>query len=109
MLTSAELQSTLQIEYELQLEAMDEQALRALLADPIALNRLTPAHMSFSEGRRIAEATLEQLLARRSPGGEPVNPQKAESLWAQWFKPFWMPLFGARKGGADARPTQSTD
>ena len=34
MLTLAELQSTLQIEYELQLEAMDEQALRALLADP---------------------------------------------------------------------------
>ena len=98
MLTLAELQSTLQIEYELQLEAMDEQALRALLADPTALNRLMPAHMSFTEGRRIGEATLEQLLARRPPSGEPVNSQKSEPLWAQWFKPFWMPLFGARKG-----------
>ena len=98
MLTLAELQSTLQIEYELQLEAMDEQALRALLADPTALNRLMPAHMSFTEGRRIGEATLEQLLARRPPSGEPVNPQKVEPLWAQWFKPFWMPRFGARKG-----------
>ena len=99
MLTLAELQSTLQIEYELQLEAMDEQALRALLADPIALNPLVPAHMSFTEGRRIAEATLEQLLARKPPTGETVIPHKAGLLWAQWFKPFWMlPLFGARKG-----------
>jgi hypothetical protein len=99
MLTLAELQSTLQIEYELQLEAMDEQALRALLADPLALNRLMPAHMSFTEGRRIAEATLEQLLARKPPSGEPVIPHKAEPLWAQWFKPFWTPLlFGGRKG-----------
>ena len=99
MLTLAELQSTLQIEYELQLEAMDEQALRALLADPTALNPLVPAHMSFTEGRRIAEATLEQLLARKPPSGEPVIPHKAGPLWAQWFKPIWMPLlFGARKG-----------
>jgi hypothetical protein len=98
MLTLAELQSTLQIEYELQLEAMDEQTLRALLTDPIALNAMMPAHMNFTEGRRIAEATLEQLLARQSPGTETGIPQKALPQWAQWFKPFWMlPLFGARK------------
>jgi hypothetical protein len=99
MLTLSELQSTLEIEYELQLETMDEQALRALLADPIALNARMPAHMSFAEGSRIAEATLEQLLARKPPDGEPVISQKAESRWAQWFKPVWIPLlFGARKG-----------
>ncbi|CAE6777128.1 hypothetical protein R69927_04017 [Paraburkholderia domus] len=98
MLTLAELQSTLQIEYELQLEAMDEQALRSLLADPFGLNALMPAHMSFTERRRIAEVTLEQLLARKPPSAEPVIPHKAEPLWAQWFKPLWMPLlFGARK------------
>jgi hypothetical protein len=99
MLTLAELQSTLQIEYELQLEAMDERTLRGLLADPIALNALVPAFMSFTEGRRIAEATLVQLLARKPPSVEPVIPQEAAPFWAQWFKPFWMlPLFGVRKG-----------
>jgi len=98
MLTLAELQSTLQIEYELQLEAMDEQALRGLLANPIALNALVPAFMSFTEGRRIAEATLAQLLTRKSPSAGQVSTREAAPLWAQWFKPFWMlPLFGARK------------
>ena len=97
MLTLAELQSTLQIEYELQLEAMDEQTLRDLLADPIALNAMVPAFMSFTEARRVAEATLAQLVARKPPSGEPVI--QATPFWAQWFKPFWMmPLFGARKG-----------
>ncbi|RZF24355.1 hypothetical protein EVC45_39315 [Paraburkholderia sp. UYCP14C] len=99
MLTLAELQSTLQIEYELQLEAMDEQTLRGLLADPIALNRLVPAFMSFTEGRRIAEATFEQLLARSPLGAESVIPHDAAPLWAQWVKSLWMlPLFSARKG-----------
>ena len=97
MLTLAELQSTLQIEYELQLEAMDEQTLRDLLADPIALNAMVPAFMSFTEARRIAEATLAQLVARKPPSGEPLT--QATPVWAQWFNPFWMmPLFGARKG-----------
>ncbi|TCK32860.1 hypothetical protein B0G84_8766 [Paraburkholderia sp. BL8N3] len=99
MLTLAELQSTLQIEYELQLEAMDEQALRALLGDPLALNLLMPGHMSTGEGRWIAETTLEQLLARKPPSAEPVIRHKADALWTKWFKPFWMRLlFGARKG-----------
>jgi hypothetical protein len=99
MLTLTELQSTLEIEYELQLEAMDEQALRALLADPVALNARLPAHMSLAEGSRIAETTLEQLLARKSPDGEPVIPDKAEPRRAQWFKPPWIQLlFGTRKG-----------
>jgi hypothetical protein len=100
MLTFAELQSTLQIEYELQLEAMDEQALRGLLADPIVLNALVPAFMSFTEGRRIAESTLAQVRARKPSSTERVVSDQTVSLWAQWFKPFWMlPLFGARKGG----------
>ncbi|MGF6810746.1 hypothetical protein OKW30_005938 [Paraburkholderia sp. Clong3] len=99
MLTLAELQSTLQIEYELQLEAMDEQTLRGLLADPIALNGLMPAFMSFAEGRRIAEATLVQLLARKPSNADRRIPHEPAPLWAQWLKPFWMlPLFGARKG-----------
>jgi hypothetical protein len=98
MLTLSELQSTLEIEYELQLEAMDEQTLRVLLTDPFALNALMPAHMGFTEGRRIAKATLEQLLARKPPSAEPVISHKAAPQWAQWFRPFWMaPLFGARK------------
>jgi hypothetical protein len=99
MLTLVELQSTLQIEYELQLEAMDEPTLRALLADATALNALMPAHMSFKEGCQIAEATLEKLLAHRPPCDEPLTPHRAAPLWAQWFKSFWMlPRFAARKG-----------
>jgi hypothetical protein len=80
-------------------QSQDEQTLRGLLVDPIALNALVPAFMSFTEGRRIAEAALVQLLARRPPSAEPVIPHEAASFWAQWVKPFWMPpLFGARKG-----------
>ncbi|TCG08835.1 hypothetical protein BZM27_09295 [Paraburkholderia steynii] len=100
MLTFAELQSTLQIEYELQLEAMDEQTLRGLLADPIALNALVPAFMSFTDGRRIAESTLAQLRTRMPLSAQRGVPHEAAPLWAQWFKPFWtMTLFGARKRG----------
>jgi hypothetical protein len=98
MLTLAELQSTLQIEYELRLESMDEQTLRALLADPIALNAQVPAFMSGTEGRCIAEATLLQLLARKPSSAERVIAREPAPLWTQWFKSFWtLPLFGARR------------
>jgi hypothetical protein len=98
MLTLAELRSTLQIEYELQLEAMDEQTLRGLLSDPVALNAQVPAFMSVTEGRQIAEGTLLQLLARKASSAERVIACEPAPLWTQWFKPLTLPLFGARKG-----------
>jgi hypothetical protein len=95
MLTLDELQSCLQIEYELHLEALGEEGLRPLLADPAALGALIPAHLSDAEGRRIAEATLAELIARKRSDAErsehplPLEPPIA---WAQLFKPFWMPF-----------------
>jgi hypothetical protein len=70
MLTLAEIESTLQIEYELQLEALGEQALRDLPAEPAGFRQLAPRHLSDAEVRTIAEATLAELVPRKAPASE---------------------------------------
>jgi hypothetical protein len=92
MLTLAELESTLQIEYELQLEALDEQALRELLAEPTALRRLAPPHLSDDEVRRIADATLAAVIARKAPAAAAPAPAELPAAWARLFTWFWTPL-----------------
>jgi hypothetical protein len=67
MLTLAEIESALQIEYELQLEALGEQAFRDLLAEPAGFSQLAPRHSSDAEVRTIAEATLAESVARKAP------------------------------------------
>lgn len=92
MLTLAEMESTLQIEYELQLETFSEEALRELLADAAALNALIPEHLSDVEGRRIAEATLAKLVARKTSDGAPAALSAPAPAWDQIFALFWMPF-----------------
>jgi len=91
MLTLAEIESTLQIEYELQLESLDEQSLRDLLADTAALRRLAPSHLGDAQMRGIAQSTLVALLARRAPAPEPGAPTELQRAWAQMFTWFWTP------------------
>ena len=92
MLTLAEIESTQQFDYELRLEAMGEEALRELLADAAALRRLIPRHMSDAEGRRIAEATLAELVARQAEVAEPPAPTGPHSAWDPFFALFWTPF-----------------
>jgi hypothetical protein len=92
MLTLGELESTLQIEYELQLEALGEQALRELLADEAALGRLIPGHISYAEGRRIAEVTLAELIAKKKPVAAPSAQPATSSPWGQLFSLFSVPF-----------------
>jgi hypothetical protein len=76
MLRSAELEGSRQTEFEQQLEALDEDALRELLADAAALRRLASQHMSEAECRRIVEAALAQSIARKAaiPQSLPAQP-----------------------------------
>jgi hypothetical protein len=92
MLTLTEIESTQQFDYELRLEAMGEEALRGLLADAPALRRLIPRHMSDAEGRRIAEATLAELVARQAEVAEPPSPTGPHSAWDPFFALFWTPF-----------------
>ena len=89
MLTLAEIESTLQIEFELRLEALDEPALRHLLADPAELRREAPHHLKLEEAHSIVEATLADLLAQRAPGAAPPEPAPP---WAQLVSWLWTPL-----------------
>ena len=91
MLTLAEMESTLQIEYELKLERFGEVTLRELLADAVALNKLVPEHLSDAEGRRIAESTLAELVARNTPDTPPLA-SDPKSLWEQTFTLIWAPF-----------------
>jgi len=92
MLTLAEIESTWQFEYELRLEAFDEEALRDLLGDAAALRRLIPPHMSDAEGRSIAEATLAELMARKAVDPQPPTPSEPQPAWAQLLTVFWTPF-----------------
>ena len=89
MLTLAEIESTMQIEFELRLEALEEQALRELIADAAALRRLTPRHLSAAEGRAIAEATLADMVARKASPPEPPATPEPESAWIRLLTMFW--------------------
>jgi len=79
MLTLAEIESTLQIEYEWQLEALEEKVLRELLADARALGRLIPQHVSDAEGRSLAEEKLAALMASQPSGEGRAAPSEAGS------------------------------
>jgi hypothetical protein len=92
MLTLSEIESTQQIEFELQLEALDEQSLRDLLADAAELRRIAPPHLSDDELRSIAEATLIALLARNAPAPQASASPASQPAWAQWLEWFWAPL-----------------
>lgn len=92
MLTSGELESTLQIEYELRLEALGEQGVRELLADAAALRRLIPGHFSDAEGRRIAEVTLAELIANKTSNASPSARSETRSAWDQLFSLFSVPF-----------------
>jgi hypothetical protein len=92
MLTLAEIESTMQIDYELRLEALGEEALRALLADAAALRAQIPMHLSDADGRRIAEATLAELIASKTPAPQSAHPSAPLSAWTQLFKMLWTPF-----------------
>ena len=92
MLTLAEIESTQQFDYEVQIEALGEAALRELLADAAALRRLIPRHMSDAEGRSIAEAALAELMARKAVDPEPPAPSEPQPAWAQLLTLFWTPF-----------------
>jgi len=87
MLTLAEIESTMQIEYELKLEALGVPALRKLLADRAALCRLAPQHLDEAQLRAIAKATLAELLAREAPAPAAPATVPAAPAWP------WAPLF----------------
>jgi hypothetical protein len=90
MLTLAEIESTLQIEFELRLEALDEPALRQLLADAAELRRQAPYHLSLAEARGIVDATLAEMLARHTPSPAPAP--EPPWPWSQLVGWLWAPL-----------------
>lgn len=92
MLTLAEIESTLQIDYELRLEAFGEEALRVLLADAAALKRLIPGHLSDADGRRIAEVTLAELIAQKASDAAPSAPSELRPAWNQLLLLLRMPF-----------------
>ena len=91
MLTMAEIESTLQIDYELRLEKLGEQAVRELLADAAALWQIIPGHMSNADGRRIAETVLVELIARKTFDPVPAAAQPPRSAWDQFINLFKVP------------------
>lgn len=93
MLTLSEIESTQQFDFELRLEAMGEQALRAALADLGALQALAPAHLSRERVLQIATATLEDLVARSVPTAAPAaaSAKPVAPNWFEWFTGFWLP------------------
>ncbi len=92
MLTLEEIESTMQIEYELRLEALGAEALRDLLADPAALRRLAPPHLDDAQVRGIAKTTLAELVSREAPAPDARAPLEHSLPWAQVFTWFWTPL-----------------
>jgi hypothetical protein len=90
MLTLAEIESTLQIEFELRLEALDEQSLHHLLADAAELRRAAPHHLSLAEARGIVEATLDDVCVRQRPSAAP--PPEPAWPWGSLLGWLWTPL-----------------
>ena len=93
MLTLEELEGSRQTEFEQQLEALGEDALRGLLADAAALRRLLPQHISDAEGRRIVEAALAQSIANKTAGPQSLPAQSAQRSVLAWL----LELFRARR------------
>ncbi|NML16108.1 hypothetical protein [Azohydromonas caseinilytica] len=98
MLTWSEIESTMQIEFELRLEAQEEAVLRELLEQPALLRRMAPGHLTDDEVRAIAEKALADVVARNAAAAaaaallEPAQSQPAAALWHwptlfSWFRP----------------------
>ena len=92
MLTLAEIESSFQIDYEWQLEALGAPALRALLADPAALKKMIPDHMNAADGRSLAEAKLLELTTCKPGNAAPSAPSQTRSAWDQFFTLLKSPL-----------------
>src|SRR5205823_1955367 len=92
MLTLAEIESTLLIEFELRLETFDEQSLRHLLADAAELRRQAPPHLSLPQAHTIVEATLADLLAREAPSPAPAPAPESLWPWSSLIGWLWTPL-----------------
>ena len=102
MLTWSEIQSTMQIEFELRLEAMEEALLRELLQHPQMLRRLAPGHLTDEEVQAIGDQALEAVLARKAAEAAAAaaaallrapaesQPAAAGGLWPTLFP--WMGL-----------------
>jgi hypothetical protein len=100
MLTWSEIQSTMQIEFELKLETQEEDVLRELLEHPDLLRRMAPGHLTDDEVQAIAENALETVLARKAAEAaaaaaaamqKPAEPVPAA---AGWLWPALFPWFG---------------
>jgi hypothetical protein len=93
MLTWSEIQSTMQIEFELKLEAQEEDVLRELLEQPQLLRRMAPGHLNDEEVQAIAEKALDIVVARKAAEAaaaallQPAEarPAAAELLWPLLF------------------------
>jgi hypothetical protein len=93
MLTWSEIQSTMQIEFELKLEAQEEDVLRELLEHPQLLRRMAPGHLNDEEVQAIAEKALDIVVARKAAEAaaaallQPAEarPAAAELLWPLLF------------------------
>lgn len=102
MLTWSEIQSTMQIEFELKLEAQDEEVLCELLEHPALLRRMAPGHLDDDEVQAIAERAVEVVRARKAAEAaaaaaaaaalqKPAEPLPAA---AAWLWPTLFPWFG---------------
>jgi hypothetical protein len=100
MLTWSEIQSTMQIEFELQLEAQEEDVLRELLQHPDLLRRMAPGHLADDEIQAIAESALEIVLQRKAAEAAAAaaaamqKPAEALPAAAGWLWPSLFPWFG---------------
>jgi hypothetical protein len=100
MLTWSEIQSTMQIDFELKLEAQDEDVLRELLEHPALLRRMAPGHLSDDEVQDIAEKALEAMQARKAAEAAAAaaaalqKPAEPVPVAAAWLWPTLFPWFG---------------
>lgn len=97
MLTWSEIQSTMQIEFELKLEAQDEDVLLELLEHPELLHRMAPGHLTEDEVQCIAEKALNVARARKAAEAAAAalqTPAVATPAAATWLWPTLFPWFG---------------
>ena len=97
MLTWSEIQSTMQIEFELKLEAQDEDLLCELLEHPALLRRMAPGHLTDDEVLAIAEQALATVRARKAAEAAAAaaaalqKPAEAAPAAAGWLWPTLFP------------------
>ncbi|WP_157271480.1 hypothetical protein [Azohydromonas aeria] len=102
MLTWSEIQSTMQIDFELRLEALEEELLRELLQHPQMLRRMAPGHLTDEEVQAIGDKALEAVVARKAAEAAVAAaaallqaPATAQPAAAGWLWPTlfpWMSL-----------------